>query len=1390
MSSALFDAIHIEGALLPRELLDALRHRSRELDYLDEAGYHLGGVRLTDAVNESFQRMLHQWRRFKQYLDEHDGTASTSETRNRWLLPLFRELGYGQLQPAGGLVLDERAYPISHLWHRVPIHLLGWDLSLDRRTPGVVGAARMSPYSLVQTFLNASEDHLWGFVSNGRRLRLLRDNHALTRLAYVEFDLEAIFEGELYHDFALLWLVCHESRLEGIPPERCILEQWRTWAHARGARLLEHLRDGVEAAITALGMGFLQTPGNRALREALSAGELTPDAFFQELLRLVYRLIFLFVAEDRELLHPPGTPDDVRAFYRRYYSTARLREQAGVLRGAPRYTDLYEGLKVVFRGLRQGEPRLGLPGLGSFLWSDAAMPALEAAALDNRHLLDAFRSLAYTEEQGVRRSVDYRNLGVEELGSVYESLLELHAEIEGRTFHLRHAAGSERKTTGSYYTPDELVQELLDSALEPVLDRKLRGLDGAAAEEALLALRVCDPAAGSGHFLIAAAHRMARRLAALRTGEESPAPDEVRRALRDVISRCIFGVDVNPMAVELCKVALWMETMESGKPLAFLEHHIQCGNALLGATPANLVRGIPDDALKPLSGDDKAWLKEYKKRNRDARKTGQLALFDYRGEPWKVLGMLSTALLHLDEQPEDDLADVEAKARRYEELVRQSTGERLLADLWCAAFFLPKAPDETPYPITNEVFLQARANPHTIPHWMRERVEEIAGRLRFFHWHLAFPQVFRPRPPEAIREDDPLGWDGGFDVMLGNPPWEKIKLQEKEFFAARDPQIAGAANAAARKKRIGKLQETDPALYRAYREALRDAEATSLCLRGSGQYPLTARGDINTYPVFAERMRLLLAPEGRTGVIVPTGIATDAGNQYFFADLVTQGELVSLFDFENRSKIFAAVDSRYKFCLLTLERAWAPERAMRFAFFCHDVADLRDDRRVFALTPKDIARINPNTRTLPVFRTRQDADLTRAVYRRVPVLMNEQTGENPWGVRFLRMLDMSNDSHLFRTREDLEREGFRLVGNRFVREGAGWLPLYEGKMVQAFDHRAANVILTDNPSRPGQPEPIPNQLKENAIMLAQPISWICTSGIKQKIEIYKYKKLWFLGFKSVTSPTNERSFISCHLPYSGIGNSLPIILISAKDIYTSNLYANINSIIFDFIVKQKIGGLNLNFFYVKQFPVLPPEAYTEEDLRFIVPRVLELVYTAWDVKPFADDVWRSADGALRDALRAQHDAHREATGGHPWRLPDWIDAFPEIETDPAKGIPLPPFKWDEARRAVLTAELDAWFARLYGLTRKQLRYVLDPADLTPKELEDLLDPWEEVADPLDEAAYRRRVAASDFPGETFRVLRDKDLRTYGEYRTRRLVLEAWAHVVAAPPAAIPTETPE
>jgi hypothetical protein len=606
-SRNLFQTVRTEGGLLPPELLKRVAEGDGDLPGLSASDYHLEETaRLAEAITRSWNGLLGTWAAFRDAREALGaGAPDAGLTRERWLLPLFQELGYGRLLAArGGIEIDGKPVPVSHVWNRTPIHLVGFRTDIDSRTPGKPGAARQSPHSLVQSLLNRSPDYLWGLVSNGLQLRCLRDNATLTRQAYIEFDLEAMMEGEVYADFALLWLVCHQSRVEAARPDECWLERWVEAGSEQGTRALERLRGGVERAIEALGQGFLAHPANVGLRDSLTSGQLSRQHYYRQVLRLVYRLLFLFVAEDRRLLLLPQAPQDAQARYHDHYSTARLRRLAARRRGGP-HPDGWRALGVVMEKLGddRGCAALALPALGSFLWARDALPDLFDAELTNEALLDAVRALAFTEDGRLLRPVDWRNLDSEELGSVYESLLELHPEVDARAarFALDTGAGHERKTTGSYYTPEALVQCLLDTALDPVLEEACRAPDP---EAAILDLTVCDPACGSGHFLISAARRMARRLAQLRTGDAEPDPAALQKALRDVIGRCLYGVDANPMAVELCKVSLWLEALEPGKPLSFLDHQIRCGNSLLGTTPALLARGVPDEAFDAIEGDD------------------------------------------------------------------------------------------------------------------------------------------------------------------------------------------------------------------------------------------------------------------------------------------------------------------------------------------------------------------------------------------------------------------------------------------------------------------------------------------------------------------------------------------------------------------------------------------------------------------------------------------------------------------------------------------------------------------------------------------------------------------------------------------------------------------
>ena len=776
-----FTTIHTEGALLPVDLLQRIRANDAKLEGLDAESYHLApGEKLNEAINRSWNRLIGLWGAFQAArgrLGAND--AGTTLTRERWILPLFQELGFGRLSTTKAVEIDGKSYPISHHWQNVPLHLVGCGIELDKRTPGAAGASRTSPHSLLQEYLNRSEEAQWGLVSNGLSLRVLRDNATLTRQAYIEFDLESMFDGEVYSDFILLWLICHQSRFETNDKQTaCILEQWSKSAQERGTRALDDLRRGVEDAFVSLGQGFLQHPLNGELRTRLRKGDLSSQDYYRQLLRLVYRLIFLFAAEDRDLLLLPDAPTETKQRYQNYYSTSRLRTLAQRQRGS-RHHDRYEALRLVMTllGSEQGCQELAIPALGGFLFDAHSTADLNEAKLDNQALLAAIRSLAFITEGNTRRAVDYRNLGPEELGSVYESLLELHPLLntDAGTFQLSSAAGNERKTTGSYYTPSSLIQVLLDSALNPVIEDRLKDkADAAQQEQALLDLKVCDPACGSGHFLIAAAHRIAGKLAQVRAGGDEPPPNETRRALRDAIRHCIYGVDFNPMAVELCKVNLWLESLEPGKPLSFLDAHIKCGNSIVGLDFTmkldELV--VSDEAFNHLARNDKPTANLLKKRNKSERE-GQESLFvmaldnitDLEQGQW-----LAERARSLNIMPDGNAIEVKAIEEAYQQVSKsaQFRKQRQIADLWTSACFWVV---DSPFGKNLEIVAPTHGQLHRLlngrqtQNGLMEKVDMLRQVEGFFQWPIEFADV------KSV---------GGFDCIVGNPPYIQLQTMHEK----------------------------------------------------------------------------------------------------------------------------------------------------------------------------------------------------------------------------------------------------------------------------------------------------------------------------------------------------------------------------------------------------------------------------------------------------------------------------------------------------------------------------------------------------------------------------------------------------------------------------------
>ena len=1267
---------------------DFLHHvRQLEASCQSEADYRLArGLSLRDETGRWWRMALAEWRALP-------GGAPKDAAGLHFLEVLLRDiLGFSDLAPVPPLRVGERLFPVTHLAlsGRVPL-VLTPGLSLDSPTESLgEGGRKRSPHGLLQELLNASpEKFRWGLVTNGEILRLVRENPSLTRLTYLEVDLRRLLTEEIFSDFGLFCLMCHASRF--LPPpggEIPILETWRSEAETTGERALTLLRRGVQNALLALGQGFLDYP-DTPLKKAFSEGSLTAEAYHQELLRLVYRFIFLLTMEDRGLLHTASVPLDDRRRYREGYSLSRLRERSLRRRFYDGFQDLWLSLKITFSGLAKGELRLGLHPLGG-LFSEDFCSHLEAAPLANAPLLEAIRELSTFENQGKRSRINYRDMDTEELGSVYESLLELHPVVTTTswTFSYRGgegaAMGSDRKSSGSYYTPDSLVSALIRSAVDPVIERTIQKAQDPVMD--LLSLRVVDPACGSGHFLLAGARRLALEVARLRENTDSPGIEAHQKALRDVVSHCIFGVDANPLAVELCRMALWLETVVPGKPLGFLENHILCGNSLVGLLSMDLLnQGIPEGAYVALTGDDKETARSLKKRNNAFMKKIQRTTGEIKRNPGDPTPAFSSDLNAL---PEETPEDIVRKRTAWQQRITAQGQRQLAANLFTAAFFLPKTQEtQLVIPVTDDLNRVMHNEP--ISPTMAEAIEAIAQDLRFFHWPLQFPEVFAR---------------GGFDIVLGNPPWERIKLQEKEYFTTRLPEIAEAQNAAIRKSLIESLKTNGPdsfegRLYHSFIEARRKSEAESQFIRQSGRYPLTGRGDVNTYALFAETILSLLNSHGQGGFLVPTGIATNDTNKFYFDHLVQNGRLVSLYDFENREGLFPAVDSRQRFSLITLGHQI---KASQFLFFATRSEHLADERRTFVLASEDIRLFNSNTGTCPTFRSQKDFALTKKIYEKAGIFIREGAEDgNPWGVKFSSLFHMSNDSALFKTAPQLLEAGGTQDGSDWLLPGGvRYVPLYEAKMVHHFDHRFATYEENGKDTRD-----VTDSEKADPAYFVRPQYWVPEYEVNKALASFEgalwkeQKRGWLLGWRGISNATNERTVIAGVIPRVGVGNNFSLIISDKASLHLCGLVANLSSLSFDYVARQKVGNPNVNFFVLKQFPLFSPDAYSQADLDFLLPRVLELVYTAHDMTPFARDL----------------------------------------------GYQGPPFLWDPEHRALLRAELDAFYAKKYGLTREDLVYVLDPAE----------------------------ACGEDYPSVTFPGLKNKEIREFGEYRTKRLVLEAW-----------------
>ena len=1276
-------------------------------------------------------------------------TPNESQTEDDLIWPILEALGWTEslrqqnLSPKGrddvpdGLLFESaekkaKANGFPEEWKRYEfgravVESKRWARPLDRRS-GRRGE-ETAPSTQMLRYLRRIDDITngalrWGILTNGSKWRLYFSGARSVSEQFFEFDIAAILDLPGHNDglFALdaddrrHWLKVFYLifRREAFVPAGADPRTFHEKALQEGKFYEERVAEDLSNKV--FGEVFPALVG--AIVKA------APEANLQEVreaaLILLYRLLFILYAEDRDLLPVKDTHYDDYGLRNKVRLDVKERKDRDDVFSdtAARY---WGAMADLFMAIDQGDASIGLPPYNGGLFDQKRHAILTNIRIPDAVMARVIDALSFENTPDGRKYINYRNLSVQQLGSIYERLLEYEVTRDGDEITVQPNIFA-RKGSGSYYTPDDLVQLILTETLEPLVEERKRAFHDKIEElglsdlpdhrkigqlkrldpaTALLDLKICDPAMGSGHFLVSLVDFMADQVITAMAEAELDAPedwgdyisplgeriDTIRNTIlanadernwtideeqlddrhiirRMVLKRCIYGVDKNPMAVELAKVALWLHTFTVGAPLSFLDHHLRCGDSLFGS-----------------------WVK----KGIDKAATYGTPLLLH--EPMKRALRAASKMQIVEGLTDAEIAEAHRSADVFAEVEDMTAPLDALLKLIHALDWLD-IKDKAQKAAIESFFDGQFGDPLDIAMGKREpktkreegqRFAEVLDQARtlideenFLNWQVAFPGIWFDWEEEEL--------NGGFHAVIGNPPWDRMKLQQVEWFAERRPEIAMAQRAADRKKMIAALEKAGDPLALDFAKASERAEAGTRMARKGGDYPLLSGGDVNLYSLFVERAMTAVQKDGLIGLLVPSGIASDKTAAPFFKGVATEGRLKALYDFENRrtryelKPFFEDVDSRFKFCAFVASPSPTDTDA-RCAFFLQAVSELANPETCFALSADDFARVNPNTGTAPIFRSKRDADLTTAIYNNAVPLVDRSSGSEvkAWPVKYATMFHMTNDSSLFRTRSELDEleNAYPTGQNIFGSASGNWLPLFEGKMVQAYDHRAASVVINpENQHRPAQPFPATSEQHKDPSWLPDPQYWVLET------ECRLAKNDWVLGFKEITAPTNVRTMISALFPTVGFGNKVPLLIPQSDQRNEWLLCANLNSIPFDYATRQKIQGQTLNLFIVEQLPVIPPKHFEEVHFgqntaaEIVRDTVLELTYTAHDMAPFARDM-------------------------------GYVD-----ETGNVK----PPFIWDDERRLVLQAKLDAVFFHLYGITdRDDIRYIYSTFPIVERE---------------------------------------------------------------------------
>ena len=971
-------------------------------------------------------------------------------------------------------------------------------LPLDTRD-AIDKARSGTPHGQIRRYLSTADSVTdgrlrWGILTNGGVWRLY-DTRARPRASgYYEADLTALLRPgneDALRTFYLLFRRDSFNLRDGA--QAPFLET----ALAEGRRYEEQVaRDLSNVVFDTVFPGLVTALARQSTRDL---SEIRDAALI-----FLYRLLFVLYAEDRGLLPVNDPRYDDYGLRKRVRDDIARRTQDGDTFSA-HAASYYNHLTTLFTLIDKGDASIGLPPYNGGLFAPASAPMLETARLSDAAVAPIIYAMSHREAH----FVNYRDMSVQQLGSIYERLLEREPVRSADGSVIIRPNAYARKDSGSFYTPQELVDLIVDRTLKPLAEERLKAFENQAAAlqndrrpkaerhaelrkfdpaEAVLDLKVLDPAMGSGHFLVTAVDFLSDYISELieyvpavpawLDGDyASPLVQRIERIRHDllqraaasnwvideaqltdqaiirrmVLKRCIYGVDKNRLTVELAKVSLWLHSFTVGAPLSFLDHHLRVGDSLIGV-------GVQDA-------------------------TGELHRLGglFAGSAIAGAEAATAGMQRIEAMSDADVAEVRESASLFARVEETTADLRGLLDFLCGWRWMTagmktrekdRAEGQLVAALRDDAYsLLARGpdgmeNPPDTAAWAEftelwRTARAIADREGFLHWEAAFPGVW-----QHWQNVQP---GGGFDAVIGNPPWDRIKLQEVEWFATRAPDLALAPTAAVRRKGIQRLRDAGDPLAAAFDDAKARADSLGQLVRVSGDYPLLGGGDINLYSLFVERAMHLVKPDGLVGLLTPSGIYADKTAADFFKSVSTSGRLAGLFDFENTfGKIFFKdIHASFKFCALIFGGDARCFNETRCAFFLHDTAEIDDPDRCFPLAPSDFARVNPNTGTAPVFRTRRDADITRRIYERHPVLVDRSGGgeRKAWPVRYVRRC--SHDQRLALAsappRNSMRRVSIRcraIAGNG-VRTCI--CRCTRARWCRHFDHRAASVVV--NPSR-------------------------------------------------------------------------------------------------------------------------------------------------------------------------------------------------------------------------------------------------------------------------------------------------------------------------------------